>query len=40
MEVYNYSNRQSVSHKEIKEYLLGILPNVARMDFDRTMNEM
>ena len=40
MKVYNYSNRQSSSHKEIKEYLLGILPNVDRMDFDRTMNEM
>ncbi|MCK9577026.1 MAG: hypothetical protein M0R51_14075 [Clostridia bacterium] len=40
MKVYNYSNRQSSSHKEIKEYLLGILPNVDRMDFERTMNEM
>lgn len=40
MKVYNYSNNQSSSHKEIKEYLLGILPNVDRMDFERTMNEM
>ncbi len=35
-----YSNNQSSSHKEIKEYLLGILPNVDRMDFETTMNEM
>lgn len=40
MKVYNYSNNQSSSHKEIKEYLLGILPNVDRMDFERTMNEL
>ena len=34
------SNSQSFNHKEIKDYLLSVLTNINRSDFERTMNEM
>lgn len=40
MEVYNYSNQSIVVHKEIKDYLLGILAKVDKGDFEKTMNEI
>lgn len=40
MEVYNYSNQSIVVHKEIKDYLLGILAKVDKYDFEKTMNEI